>query len=76
MEGRKTFAIDEDFANAVLQYLVTRPFAEVHRFVQGFQSLQTVEMYKKGMPIPFDRGADGAPEQEGITGPPAMGGLL
>jgi hypothetical protein len=44
-ERVKVFAINEDFANAVLQYLITRPFVEVNHFVQGFQDLQTVEMF-------------------------------
>jgi hypothetical protein len=65
MEVKKVFAIDEDFANAVLQYLVTKPFAEVHHFVQGFQSLRTVEMYKNHTPIPFDLLKGREPEQEG-----------
>jgi hypothetical protein len=65
MEGKKVFAIEEDFANAVLQYLVKKPFAEVHYFVQGFQSLRTVEMYKNHAPIPFDLLQGREPEQEG-----------
>jgi hypothetical protein len=41
----RDFVINEDFANAILNYLVSKPFAEVHPFVKGFQDLITVEMY-------------------------------
>jgi hypothetical protein len=41
----KVFAISEDLANAVLNYLAGKPFNEVHLFVKGFQELPTVEQY-------------------------------
>lgn len=46
MEGRKFF-IDEDFANAVLEYLSKQPFREVHLFVAGFQDLRLADETEK-----------------------------
>ena len=43
---QRQFYIDEDFANAVLNYLATKPFNEVHVFVAGFQNLKPVEENK------------------------------
>jgi hypothetical protein len=39
------FVIKEDFANAVLKYLTTRPYIEVHQFINGFQNLKPIEAY-------------------------------
>jgi hypothetical protein len=36
----KKFYIDEEFANAVMQYLAKQPYIEVHQFVAGFQELK------------------------------------
>lgn len=42
---QKIFVMNENFANAVLQYLAERPFREVAHFVEGFQKLLTVEEF-------------------------------
>lgn len=45
------FVIEDDFANAVLKYLTSRPYIEVHQFISGFQNLQPVEAYLKEQEI-------------------------
>jgi len=37
------FYIDEDFANAVMQYLAKQPYIEVNQLIAGFQNLRPVE---------------------------------
>jgi hypothetical protein len=39
----KKFIIEEDFANAILNYIATKPYVEVFDFVKGFQGLKEVE---------------------------------
>jgi hypothetical protein len=36
------FEINEDFANDVLKYLMTKPFNEVYNFVEGFKYLKPI----------------------------------
>ena len=42
----KVFAIGEDFANVVLDYLARQPYREVSVFVEEFKKLMTVEQYQ------------------------------
>ena len=35
--------IDADLANAILNYLVSKPYAEVFNYVSGLQSLKPIE---------------------------------
>lgn len=37
------FKINEELANAVLQYLANRPYAEVVGLVQGLQNLEKLD---------------------------------
>lgn len=39
----KYFLIDERLANAILNYLIEKPFKEVAPFIDGLQRLQTPE---------------------------------
>lgn len=36
--------INQELAQAILNYLVTKPYAEVYGLVQGIQKLQPVEV--------------------------------
>lgn len=41
------FNIDEKLAQAILQYLATRPYAEVFQLIGGIQQLKRVEVAKE-----------------------------
>lgn len=41
------FTIDEKLANAILNYLATRPYAEVFQLINAISQLKKVEEEKK-----------------------------
>jgi hypothetical protein len=41
-DNNMKFEIEEDFANDVLKYLMTKPFNEVYGFVEGFKFLKPI----------------------------------
>ena len=43
---KKQFIIQEDLANAILQYLASKPYAEVFQLIGGLQQLRMFESPK------------------------------
>ncbi len=40
---KKQFIIQEDLANAILQYLASKPYGEVFQLISGLQQLRIME---------------------------------
>lgn len=40
---KKQFIIQEDLANAILQYLASKPYGEVYQLISGLQQLRIMD---------------------------------
>lgn len=43
---KKQFIIQEDLANAILQYLASKPYSEVFQLISGLQQLRIMENHE------------------------------